>query len=102
MRAAVALLALGDHERATGLAEEELELARAFGAPRALGAALRVRGLIAGGGEGEALLEEAVEVLAPSAARLEYAHALVELGAARRRANRRAQAREPLTEGLAV
>ena len=35
---------------------EEVELARAFGAPRALGVALRAAGLVAGGEEGLALL----------------------------------------------
>jgi DNA-binding CsgD family transcriptional regulator len=41
-----------------------------------------------------------VEVLAGSGARLEHARALVELGAALRRANQRAAAREPLRAGL--
>ena len=39
--AALAHLALGDPDAARRLAEEELELARAFGAPRALGVAMR-------------------------------------------------------------
>src|SRR5437773_8820417 len=46
--AALAPLALGDHQSAERLAVEEVELARAFGAPRALGVALRA----AGGGDG--------------------------------------------------
>src|SRR5439155_518504 len=61
--AALALHQLGDHEEARRLAKEELELARTWGAPRALGAALRVAGLIEGGERGLALLEEAVQVL---------------------------------------
>jgi DNA-binding NarL/FixJ family response regulator len=41
-----------------------------------------------------------VAVLEPSQAKLEYARSLVELGAALRRANRRAEAREHLAAGL--
>lgn len=94
--------ALGDVEGARELAEEEVKLARRFGAPRALGVALRVKGLVEGGAGGLGLLREAVEVLGGSVARLEHAHALVELGAALRRANRRAEARGPLQEGLTI
>jgi DNA-binding CsgD family transcriptional regulator len=39
-------------------------------------------------------------VLAPSPARLEHAYALADLGSALRRANQRAEAREPLREAL--
>jgi DNA-binding NarL/FixJ family response regulator len=46
------------------------------------------------------LLHEAVEVLEPSPCRLEHAHALLELGAALRRSNRRVIAREYLRPGL--
>jgi DNA-binding CsgD family transcriptional regulator len=98
--AALALLALGDDRRARELADEELELARAWGAPRPLGRALRVAGLARGGDAGLALLGDAVDVLEPSPARLEHAKALVELGAGLRRANRRADARPPLRRGL--
>ena len=45
------------------LAEEELELARAFGAPRAVGIALRCLGLVIGARTGIDLLEESAEVL---------------------------------------
>ena len=45
-------------------------------------------------------LREAAGVLEDSPARLEYARALVDLGAALRRGNRRADARGPLEEGL--
>jgi DNA-binding CsgD family transcriptional regulator len=100
--AALIKLALGDVDGARELAERELELARRFGAPRALGVALRAGGLVVGGDEGLALLREAVEVLGGSVARLEHAYALVELGAALRRANQRAEARGPLQEGLAI
>ena len=99
-QAALALLELGNREEAGRLAGEELELARAWGAPRALGAALRVEGLVEGGRKGLALLEEAVEVLADSPAKLEHAKARTELGAALRRANHRPQAREQLRRAV--
>ena len=99
-QAALALLQLGEEDEARRLAAEELELARTWGAPRALGAALRAAGLIEGGKEGLTLLEEAVEVLADSPAKLEHAKARSELGAALRRANRRTEAREQLRRGL--
>src|SRR5262249_19687159 len=50
--AALALLQLGDRDQARRLAAEELELARTWGAPRALGAALRAAGLAEGGAHG--------------------------------------------------
>ena len=98
--AALAQLALGDPESARRLAEEELELARAFGAPRALGVAKRAAGLVAGGERGELLLREAVEAFGLGDARLERARALADLGAMLRRRNRRTEARELLREAL--
>ena len=96
--AALALLQLGRRDEAGPLAEEEVELARTWGAPRALGAALRAAGLVEGGERGLELLVEAVDVLSGSPARLEHAKARTELGAALRRANRRAEAREQLRQ----
>jgi DNA-binding CsgD family transcriptional regulator len=98
--AALAQLALGDHESATRLAAEELELARAFGAPRALGVALRAAGVVAGGDRGASLLREAIEAFERGDARLERARALADLGAMLRRRNRRSEARELLREAL--
>jgi DNA-binding CsgD family transcriptional regulator len=98
-RAALCLTELGEEpERARALAGEEVELARAWGAPRALGSTLRAQGLVLGGEL--ATLREAVEVLDGSPARLEHARALVELGAALRRGGGRSEAREPLKAGL--
>jgi DNA-binding CsgD family transcriptional regulator/tetratricopeptide (TPR) repeat protein len=99
-QAALALLQLERRAEAAPLAEQELELARVWGAPRALGAALRAAGLVEGGAEGMALLQEAVEVLADSPAKLEQAKARTELGAALRRANQRAKAREQLRRAV--
>ena len=98
--AALALLQLDRQDEARRLAAEELELARAWGAPRALGAALRAAGLAEGGERGLEMLEEAVDVLANSPAKLEHAKARTELGAALRRANRRAEARHHLRRGI--
>ncbi len=100
--AALAHLALGDRESAARLAGEELELARAFGAPRALGVAKRAAGVVAGGDGGEALLREAVDDLERGDARVDRARALADLGAMLRRRNRRTQAREFLREALDV
>ena len=98
-RSALALV-LEDREEALAMARAELEDARIIGAPRTIGIALRTIGMLEGGEEGIGLLQEAVDVLADSPARLEHARSLVELGAALRRANRRVEAREPLREGL--
>jgi DNA-binding CsgD family transcriptional regulator len=98
--AALALLRLGDHEGARGLADAELADVREFGAPRALGIALRVAGLAHSGRLGLELLHESVASLRGSPALLERARSLTELGAALRRAGQRARARESLAEAL--
>src|SRR4029453_16088390 len=95
-QAALALLQLGEQDEARRLVGEEVELARTWGAPRAPGGARRAAGLVEGGAPGLALLEEAVDVLTDSPARLEQAKARTELGAALRRADHRTQAREQL------
>jgi DNA-binding CsgD family transcriptional regulator len=100
--AAQALLQLGEREQARELAGQELAAARAFGAPRALGIALRVAGLTHRDDAGMALLEESVAVLRRSPAVLERGHSLCELGAALRRLGHRAAAREPLSEALDI
>ena len=89
-----------DRERAIALADEEADLSAAFGAARARGISLRACGLIRRGEEGLSCLREAVEVLRESPARLELARALVDLGAAERRAGGRATARGYLADGL--
>ena len=98
--AALVHLTLGDQESAGRLAEEELRLARAFGAPRALGVALRAAGIVAGGDRGASLLREAIDVLERGEPRLEKVRALADLGAMLRRRNRRTEARELLREAL--
>jgi len=99
--AAQCLTLLGDEPgRAVKLVEADVELARQWGAPGALGAALRTRGLVLGDRDGEDSLREAVAVLNGSICKLEHAKALVELGAMLRRTARRREAREPLRYGL--
>src|SRR5262249_32218690 len=68
--------------------------------PQAISVALRSLGLVEGGSAGIGLLRESVDLLAESEARLEHARAVVDLGAALRRANQRVEAREQLPEGL--
>jgi DNA-binding CsgD family transcriptional regulator len=91
---------LGKDAEARRLAAEEVELARRFGAPRAVGVALRAAGLVTGGRRGIELLREAVAALESSPAELERARALIDLGAALRRTGQRAAARDPLHTGL--
>jgi DNA-binding CsgD family transcriptional regulator len=98
--AALALLRLGQRPRACQLADAELADVRVFGAPRALGIALRVAGLARGGQAGLALLRESVAALDGSPALLERARSLAELGAALRRDGERAAARDPLARAL--
>jgi DNA-binding CsgD family transcriptional regulator len=98
--AALAADALGHRSRARELAREQLEQARWCGTARALGLALRTQAAVSEGEHRIAALAEAAEVLAASPSALQRAHALVELGAARRRAGRPAAAAPPLREGL--
>ena len=86
-------------DRASGLAAAEVAAARAWGAGRALGIALRAAGLV-DGQAGTGLLAEAVDVLRAAPAPLELARALVDLGAAQRRSGARNAARETLRAGL--
>jgi len=82
------------------LAEEEVELARVFAAPRALGVALRALGVITDGRAGEALLREALECLERAGSPIERARVLTDLGALLRRGNRRTEARSLLRDAL--
>jgi DNA-binding CsgD family transcriptional regulator/tetratricopeptide (TPR) repeat protein len=93
-------LALPTEERgeAVALVAEELELAAALDAPRALGIAQRALGTLRGGEEGVEELRRSVETLAACPSPLEGARSLAELGAALRRGNSRNEARERLRE----
>jgi DNA-binding CsgD family transcriptional regulator len=94
---AMAYHANGDRDRAHAIADEALQIARSWGTPGAIGEALRISGLVMDDRE---RLTSAVTALASSPIRVSHARALLDLGAALRRANRRADAREPLREAL--
>jgi DNA-binding CsgD family transcriptional regulator len=90
----------GEPRRARELAPDALADARRCGVPNAIARALRARAATERGGHAIETLREAVAVLADSPPRLERAHVLVDLGAALRRGHRRADAVEPLSQGL--
>jgi DNA-binding CsgD family transcriptional regulator len=92
---ALALDGLGQPDAAVALLEEELLVARRWGAPGALSRTLRLLGTMRSSA-GIELLREAVAVAEASPARLEHAKALTALGLALRRGRRRSDAREPL------
>ena len=100
-RAAIAAAQLGDTGQAEELLDQELALARRFGAPRPIGVALAATGVVRGA-TGLTALAEAVEVLADSPATLEYARALVLHGAALRHQGKLGAARERLRAGLDI
>ncbi|MER6845447.1 LuxR C-terminal-related transcriptional regulator [Streptomyces platensis] len=97
--AALAHLALGDHGPAERLAQEELDQARAFGAPRALGISLRAAGRVARGPHARRLLEESVDQLGGAGAPLEQARALIDLATLRYEAGHTRIARELAQRG---
>ncbi|MDJ1134166.1 AAA family ATPase [Streptomyces iconiensis] len=78
--AALTYAHLGNHAVAERLLQEELELARGWGAPDAIGRALRVLGLLTRGDGRAAVLGEAVGFLRESGAALDEARALRDLG----------------------
>jgi DNA-binding SARP family transcriptional activator/DNA-binding CsgD family transcriptional regulator len=96
---ALALHHLGRSEEALSVAEEDLALARACGAPSGLGRALRALGTIQGR-DGFAHLWDALDVLEGTPSRLEHARALAALGAALRRDGLPEEASEHLTRAL--
>ncbi|MFP5388822.1 MAG: helix-turn-helix transcriptional regulator [Thermoleophilia bacterium] len=99
-RLAVVLASTGAREEARALATAELEQAQLWEAPLAIGVALTAAGMVEGGADGVTMLEEAVEVLEQTEGRLDYALAMIELGALLRRSGSRVAAREPLRAGM--
>ena len=91
-----------ERERARQLATKEIEQARALAQPRSLGIALRAAGLLQDRADSIDLLREATSVLEGSQSRLELARGLTDLGAALRRTGHRADARDPLRQGLDI
>ena len=100
--AALSLHHLGRDAEATTLIEQELDLARVWGAPVGIAVSLRTLGLVTGAADGLAMLEEATGMLEQTTARLEHARALVEYGGALRRSKQRIKARERLREGVEI
>jgi ATP/maltotriose-dependent transcriptional regulator MalT len=98
--AGLASAVVGDWSEGERLVQEELDLARAFGAPGPVGRALRALASIREPGPALEALEEAVDILQGSQAALERAAALVDFGAALRRSGKRRDARGPLKSGL--
>lgn len=94
------LAAAGALGRAQEIGAQAVAAARAGGFRGQLGIALHSTGLAHRGDHAIELLREAANVLADTPWRWEQAEALVDLGAAQRRANQRADARQPLREGL--
>jgi DNA-binding CsgD family transcriptional regulator len=100
--AALSLAELGRHDEARALAADEVRRAQEFGAPRAIGMALRAQALVGPPVDRADGLQEALAVLAASAARLEHARVLLDVGATVRAAGQRVAAREPLIAALTL
>ncbi|MEJ7787396.1 MAG: AAA family ATPase, partial [Solirubrobacteraceae bacterium] len=96
--AARVLCALGEEAEARRLAADHLVHARRWGTPGAIGVALHAQALVTG--RDPSAIAEAVAVLEGSPARLDHAHALVDLGAAQRASNARAEAKATLRTAL--
>ncbi len=97
LRGALLAHAAGDVEAARAAAAVAVGIAGGWGTPGAIGAALRVQGLIDGDVD---VLRSAADRLADSPLRVEHATALADLGAALRRRGARRDAREPLLAAL--
>ena len=96
--AAEILIAQGESAEAGALATDELELAELTELPHVIGNSLRVLGLCTETDGGLAHLERSVEILDRPETQLEFARAMLDLGAALRRANRRGESRVPLKQ----
>ena len=100
LAASLARLAMGQAAEARHLADEEMERARDGEITRLMIGCQRVLGLAAEGRRRTDMLAEAVSIGGEHPRRLEYLRALIDLGAATRRANRRAAAQVPLTRAV--
>jgi len=97
---AEALAALGHWDQAMTLASEHLDQARAFGARRGLGVALRTMAVVTQDGDARLTwLTESIDVLDGSASRLELAGALIDLGSLMVERGDRDGARASLDQG---
>ncbi|MGK5544589.1 AAA family ATPase [Streptomyces sp. URMC 127] len=100
--AALAHARLGDEEAARRLVREELALARGFGAPHAVGIALRAAALLGPGEERAAVLAESAQLLREAGAALDEARVLRDLGRELMRTRKARQAREHLRAAAAL
>jgi DNA-binding CsgD family transcriptional regulator len=100
LKAVTILAESGERLEARRLAAEQLALAERVGTPGTISAALRAQAEAAPRADRVPLLERAVSLAADSQAGLEHCRALVDLGAALRRAGRRGEARDPLRAAL--
>jgi DNA-binding CsgD family transcriptional regulator len=99
--ASMVLAALGRWEEARTLADEHLVLAWSFGAVRAIGIGLRAKAAATRDlAERTLLLTEAVSQLEQSPARVDAAHALVDLGTVLVATDRKQEAREVLNRAV--
>jgi DNA-binding CsgD family transcriptional regulator len=99
-RLAMTLAHTGARDEARSLAAAELEQARRWQVPLAIGVALTAAGVAEGGSDGIEMIEEGVCVLEQTDGKLNQALALIELGALLRRSGSRNAAREPLRLGM--
>ena len=100
---AEAVAGLGHWDQAVTLASEHLHAARAFGAQRILGAALRTMAVVTRDlDERVKLLTQSLEVLDGSPARLDTAGALIDLGSLMSGRDDLEGARTLLEEGFAL
>ncbi len=90
---------MGQVSEARRMANEELELARVFGAPWACGRALRAAAQVSDQADRRELLTEAVCTLETSGALLEYARASIDLGTVLREEGQCVAARTALRKG---
>ncbi len=100
LRLARLLAARGETDEALALIDRDLDVARTAGMRGAEGVALRARAVVVGGDEGIETARQAVALLRTTPLALDTAWGLYDLGGALRRAGHRADAREPLREGL--
>ena len=98
--AALALLQLGDADEAARLAAEELELARAWGAPARWARPSASRACARAASRASSCSKRRCRCWTRSPAKLEHGKARAELGAALRRSNRRSEAREQLRQAV--
>lgn len=97
---ALALARAGASVEPAALAEEELTLAKRFGAPRGIAVAERALAIIGPASQRVARLERSLELARRSPARIDVVRGEVELGVALRRQGAKAEAREVLRRAL--